>query len=146
METMPTADSTDSLSSHEKLKHSLWKKIGTYAQKAGLPLIYGVLLLFYSLQDEKVPKSAKLIIGGALAYFILPIDTIPDFIPLTGFTDDLGMIVLALTQVAIYLTPETKAKAKAKLTHWFPEADLSLIATIDKYIGQETPQKEDAQS
>lgn len=136
-------ENVSSTPSHEKLKATLWKKIGKYAQKAGIPLIYGALLLFYSLQDEQVPKSAKVIIAGALAYFILPIDTIPDFIPLTGFTDDLGMVILAITQVAIHLTAETKAKAKNKLFQWFPNADSSVIATIDKYIGQN---KKDAEA
>ncbi|GAB4339473.1 MAG: YkvA family protein [Flammeovirgaceae bacterium] len=115
---------------------SLWEKIRKYAKKAGMPLIYCVLLLFYSLKDENVPKSAKIIITGTIGYFILPIDAIPDVLPLTGYSDDFGLIILALTQIAIYMTEETKMKAKEKLLQWFPDANASILEAIDRRIGQ----------
>jgi uncharacterized membrane protein YkvA (DUF1232 family) len=121
--------------SESPLHFSLWEKIRKYAKKAGMPLIYCVLLLFYSLKDENVPKSAKIIITGAIGYFILPIDAIPDILPLTGYSDDFGLIILALTQIAIYMTEETKIKSKEKLLQWFPDANSSILEAIDKRIG-----------
>ena len=58
--------------------------------KAGQSVIYASLLLFYVLQRPDVPKRVKIIVIGALAYFIAPIDAIPDFIAGIGYTDDLG--------------------------------------------------------
>ena len=66
-----------------------------------------------------MPLKTKMVIYGALGYFISPIDVIPDFIPVVGFTDDIG--VLAAAVAASYIDAEAKAKADAKLAGWFGE-------------------------
>lgn len=55
----------------------LWKKIGEVAKKAGLEVIYYVLLLFYALQSGNGNNSGKALIIAALGYFILPLDLTP---------------------------------------------------------------------
>ena len=57
---------------------AFWKKVKHVAKQAGQSVIYASLLLFYERPD--VPKRVKIIVIGALAYFIAPIDAIPDFI------------------------------------------------------------------
>lgn len=59
-----------------------------------------VLSLWNVLSDPKVDLSVKAIAVGALAYLILPIDVVPDFIPIAGLTDDVGVIMYAISQLA----------------------------------------------
>lgn len=98
-----------------------WSKLGKMAKKAGSKLVYHALLLYYVLKDPNTPMRAKGIILGALGYFILPIDIIPDVIVVLGFTDDLAAIMAVMAVVGKYVTSEMKEKAKAKCQKWFPE-------------------------
>ncbi|HEX6985678.1 MAG TPA: YkvA family protein, partial [Planctomycetaceae bacterium] len=98
---------------------SFWDKVARFAKRAGREVIEKALWLHYAAQDEKTPVWAKTTMYGALAYFILPADMIPDLIPGAGFTDDLGALAAALTTVAIYVTPEVKARAAKQVAHWF---------------------------
>jgi uncharacterized membrane protein YkvA (DUF1232 family) len=68
-------------------------KIARVALRAGAGLVEKALLLYYVMRDQATPLWAKTAIAGALGYFILPVDLIPDFIPVAGFTDDLGALV-----------------------------------------------------
>ena len=100
-------------------RQNLLNKIGKLALSAGKPVTEKTLQLFYATQSPDTPAWAKRVIYGALAYLILPIDAIPDYLPVVGFTDDLGVITAALTTVASYISPEIKAKSKAKMAQWF---------------------------
>ncbi|MGE6629037.1 YkvA family protein [Bacillus sp. NPDC077027] len=107
---------------------AFWHKLKKTAQKAGVSVVYAVLLLYYTLQKPEVPVKAKTFIVGALGYFILPIDLIPDAMVGVGYTDDLGAITFALLQVAMYIDDGVKFKAKDRLSQWFGEkTDTSLI-------------------
>jgi uncharacterized membrane protein YkvA (DUF1232 family) len=97
-----------------------WQKVLNVVRQAGREVIEKSLILYYAAQDPSVPQWAKTVIYGALAYFIWPADSIPDAIPVAGYTDDLGALALALTMVALYITPEVKEKAKAKVKDLFP--------------------------
>jgi uncharacterized membrane protein YkvA (DUF1232 family) len=77
------------------------------------------LYLYYAVQSPHTPKWAKRVIYGALGYFILPLDAIPDLAPLIGYTDDLSVMAAALATVAFYITPDVKTQAQQKLDHWF---------------------------
>lgn len=99
-----------------------WNKLKKYGKKAGSSVVYTVLLLYYTLQKPEVPAKTKAIIIGALGYFILPFDLIPDVAVGLGFTDDLGALGIALIQVAMYIDADIKAKAKIKLEEWFGSA------------------------
>lgn len=99
----------------------LWKKIKKFAKKIGSKAVYAVLLLYFVMQKEEVPKKNKMIILGALGYFILPLDFIPDVAAGVGYTDDIGVLLAALWQVAMYIDDDVKSKAKAQLKKWFGE-------------------------
>jgi uncharacterized membrane protein YkvA (DUF1232 family) len=98
---------------------SFWKKVKKHALRAGREVIEDALVLYYALQDEETPKWAKTVIIGALAYFILPTDAIPDVIPVAGFTDDLGALAAALTTVGMHLKKDHFAKAQNSLDSFF---------------------------
>lgn len=98
-------------------------KITKAAKKAGIKVIYLALLLYYVLKSPKVKLADKGKIWGALGYFILPIDFIPDFIPVAGYTDDLAALLWAFYAVAKNVTPEIETQAKKKLHDWFGDYD-----------------------
>ena len=100
-----------------------WDKIKKTAKKAGIKVIYAAMQLYYALQSPNISSKEKLIIIGALGYFILPIDLIPDFIPVAGFTDDLAALVLAVVKVSKAITPDVKDRARAKIHEWFGNYD-----------------------
>lgn len=97
----------------------LLNKLTSVAQWAGAKVVYAVLLLYYVLRNPNVSTADKSKIYGALGYFILPTDLLFDIIPLVGYTDDMAAIMWAIHTVAKNITPEIKAKAKAKLGEWF---------------------------
>ena len=67
--------------------------------------------MYYTMLDTKTPVWAKITIIAALAYFIIPIDAIPDFTPVVGFADDAGAIAAALGTVSTVMTDEHRQKA-----------------------------------
>lgn len=100
----------------------LWDKLAHYAKTAGREVVEKALILFYAASDPDTPKKAKTIIFSALGYFILPLDAIPDFTPILGFSDDLGALALALATVAAHIKDEHRKAAKRKAIEWFGEA------------------------
>jgi uncharacterized membrane protein YkvA (DUF1232 family) len=87
-------------------------KLARYALSAGQVVVEKALVLFYVLRDPSTPARAKAIVIGALGYFIMPLDAIPDLIPGAGFSDDLGALAVAFTLVAMHIKPEHLARAK----------------------------------
>ncbi|MBR1569697.1 MAG: DUF1232 domain-containing protein [Bacteroidales bacterium] len=114
----------------EYSEDKLWKKVGKIARKAGIKLIYYVLLLFYVLKDPKTPARYRMVIMGALGYFILPADIIPDLLPFAGMADDWAALIAAVSFVASAITPEIKEQAKAKLREWFGPYDDSQLGEM----------------
>lgn len=116
------------------IEEKLFWKLKKYAVIAGKKVVYVVLLLFYTLQKENVPLRAKAIIIGSLGYFISPIDIIPDFIPVLGYTDDFGALMMALAIVSIYIDKEVKSKAKSKLESWFGQVSESELDEVNSKL------------
>ena len=106
---------------------SFLTKLKNFAKKAGVKVVYTALKLFYALKSDKTPTWAKSIIVGALGYFILPIDLVPDLVPVAGFTDDFGVLLAAVGSVALHITPEVKAQAKEKMQDWFGKTEIDKL-------------------
>ena len=106
-------------------ENAFWEKLKKFARKAGFQVCYAALLLFYVLKSPTTSGKDRAKIIGALGYFILPIDLIPDFIPVAGYTDDLAALVWGVYCVIKSITPEVKAQAAAKLHEWFGDFDES---------------------
>ena len=103
--------------------NAFWAKLQKFARKAGIKVSYAALLLYYVLKSPETSGKDRAKIIGALGYFILPIDLIPDFIPVAGYTDDLAALVWGVYCVIKSITPEVKANAAAKLHEWFGAFD-----------------------
>lgn len=98
-----------------------WAKLKRYARAAGREVVGKALLLYYALQEDDAPAWAKATIIGALGYFITLVDAIPDITPAVGYTDDLGVLVMALAAVSTYINDNVRARAERKLAEWFGE-------------------------
>ncbi|MGA0602231.1 YkvA family protein [Caulobacter sp. KR2-114] len=99
---------------NERIVHGgFWPKLKRAAAK--IPFAADALAVWYCARDDETPASAKAMIMAALAYFILPVDAIPDFLPAIGYTDDAAVIAAVLAIVARNLKPWHRAAAKAAL-------------------------------
>lgn len=98
--------------------NALFEKIKKVAKKAGVKIVYAVLILYYATLDKDIPVKDRLMILAALGYFILPLDLIPDALP-GGFADDMAALVFVLKQVWDNLTPSTMQKARDRVREWF---------------------------
>ena len=100
---------------------SFWQKVKKYAKIAGKEVVEKTMILYFVLKDKETSVKCKAIIIGALGYFILPADAIPDVTPLIGFTDDLGVIVYALGAISDCIKPRHKSGANQKVKEWFDD-------------------------
>ena len=98
---------------------SFWEKVKKFALTAGKEVIEKALVLYYCLKDSDTPAWAKTVIIGALGYFILPADAIPDYIAAVGFTDDLGALAAATLTVATHVKKEHVSQARETIARWF---------------------------
>lgn len=90
-----------------------WKKVGRLATR--LPFIRTAVAMFYCMLDPGTPLKVKAAIVGALAYFVLPLDLIPDFIPIAGYGDDAGVVMTTYMLVKDHVTVAHYAAADRKL-------------------------------
>ncbi|MFW5773816.1 MAG: YkvA family protein [Tangfeifania sp.] len=115
-------------------EESLWDKIKKFSKTAGTTVVYAALLLFYVMKSKDVTIKTKVSIAAALGYFILPTDAIFDLTPLVGYTDDLGVLIFALSQVSSNITPEMKEQARQKLGEWFGEINEEELQDMESKI------------
>ena len=88
--------------------------------RAGRAIAQPALEGFELIMDNSTPPQVRISIIGALTYLIVPVDLIPDFIPASGFSDDLVALTPVISLWQHHITPEMKFRAKCKLEKWFP--------------------------
>lgn len=96
----------------------LHRKLAGFARAAGRKVVEKAVLLYLILREPGTPAWARSAIIGALGYFILPLDAVPDLIPGVGFTDDLGILAMALGTVATLITPGLRDRARELTARW----------------------------
>ena len=94
-----------------RVARGFWPKIRKVA--AHVPFAGEALALWYCARDDETPAGAKAMMLAALAYFVLPTDAVPDWIPVLGYTDDAAVLMTALSLVGKHLKPRHRAAAKA---------------------------------
>ena len=97
----------------ESVRKRFWTKFKRVA--ARLPFSEDLLSAYYCAFDRQTPRHVQAALLGALAYFILPFDFVPDMLPVLGFTDDAAVLATAMRLVAAHITPEHREAARAAL-------------------------------
>jgi uncharacterized membrane protein YkvA (DUF1232 family) len=95
------------------LRRDFWRKLRGIAARA--PFAEDLLAAYYCAFDRETPLAVKASLVGALAYFVLPADAIPDVLPVIGFTDDAAVLATAIKLVSSHIRPEHRDAAKDKL-------------------------------
>ncbi|WP_245429751.1 YkvA family protein [Microvirga subterranea] len=101
------------LRDEEGLTRKFWGKLRRVGGK--IPFAEDLVAAFYCATDPSTPNRVRLVLLGAVAYFLLPTDAVADFLPLIGFADDAAVLAAAITQVAGSITDEHRARAKDAL-------------------------------
>lgn len=112
---------------NEYSESEFWAKLKKVAKKAGANVVYVALILYYELKDPAVSAKEKAVILGALGYFILPVDLLPDFVPMAGYVDDLAALAAAYSYIRGHLSEDVKQQAQGKLREWFGDVDFASI-------------------
>ncbi len=88
--------------------------------RAGRTIAKPSLEAFEMILDPSIPPKARVSLIAALTYLIMPIDLMPDLIPVAGFSDDLVALTAVISLWSQYITPEIRSRARKKLDTWFP--------------------------
>src|SRR5215468_9813094 len=97
----------------DSVRRRFWIKFKQVVEK--LPFAEDLLAAYYCAFDRETPRHVQAALLGALAYFILPFDFLPDMLPILGFTDDAAVLATAIRRVAIHITTEHREAARAAL-------------------------------
>jgi uncharacterized membrane protein YkvA (DUF1232 family) len=103
----------------ETVRRGFWKKARRVA--AGLPFVEDLLAAYYCAFDRETPTQVKAALIGALAYFVLPFDFMPDVLPVLGFADDAAVLATALRMVTGHMRPAHREAAKRTLERGLAE-------------------------
>lgn len=95
-----------------------WSTIRKAAKSAGVAVLRPAFELYYSMESPDTPAWAKTVAVGALGYLVFPIDAVPDFLPVVGFSDDVLTMAAAIGSLGRYVTIDIKNKAKVKAEEW----------------------------
>lgn len=98
----------------ERVRRNFWAKLKRFA--GSLPFTEDLLAAYYCAFDRETPRHVQAALLGAIAYFVLPFDFLPDMLPVLGFTDDAAVLATAIRMVSSHITPEHREAAHAALT------------------------------
>jgi len=96
-----------------RVKRDFWPKMRKVASK--IPFADQALAAWYATQDPETPFRAKALLLGALAYFVIPVDAIPDVFTVVGFSDDAAVIAAVLATLGSHIKDKHRLSAQAML-------------------------------
>jgi uncharacterized membrane protein YkvA (DUF1232 family) len=97
----------------DSVRRRFWIKFKQVVGK--LPFAEDLLAAYYCAFDRETPRHVQVALLGALAYFILPFDFMPDMLPILGFTDDAAVLATAIRMVSSHITSDHREAARAAL-------------------------------
>lgn len=95
-------------------ENKLTSKLRKVAKRLGGKALEAALTLYYVLRSPSISTADKAKIYGVLGYFILPIDIIPDLLPMIGYADDISALFWVMNMVWKNITPDVRDQARAK--------------------------------
>jgi uncharacterized membrane protein YkvA (DUF1232 family) len=111
----------------DSVRRRFWRKLKRVA--ARLPFAEDLLAAYYCAFDRQTPRHVQASLLGAIAYFILPFDFVPDVMPILGFTDDAAVLATAIRMVAGHITNEHREAARAVLKRGVDDVEAKAEAT-----------------
>ncbi len=96
-----------------RVRRRFWSSLKRVA--ADLPFAEELVTAYYCAFDRATPRHVQAALIGALAYFILPFDVLPDVMPILGFTDDAAVLAAAIRLVAGHIKPAHREAARRAL-------------------------------
>ncbi|VIO66831.1 YkvA family protein [Bradyrhizobium ivorense] len=106
----------------ESVRRRFWIKFKKVV--GSLPFAEELLAAYYCAFDRQTPRHVQAALLGAIAYFVLPFDFVPDMLPILGFTDDAAVLATAIRMVASHIKPEHREAARAALKRGVDDAPL----------------------
>lgn len=97
----------------QTVREEFWPKFRAFAAK--LPFAEDVAAAWYCATDPATPLRARGTMLAALAYFIMPLDFVPDILAIVGMTDDIAVLTVAITTLRAHMTEEHYEKAREAL-------------------------------
>jgi uncharacterized membrane protein YkvA (DUF1232 family) len=120
------SDEAQAARDEARVRREFWPKLRRTA--ARLPFAEDLVAAYYCAFDRRTPRRVQAVLLGALAYFVLPFDFVPDMLPLIGFTDDAAVLATAIKIVAAHIAPEHRDAARR------------LLARAGRHPGDANPQ------
>lgn len=96
-----------------RVERRFWEKLRKYIRR--VPFVEDAVAGYYCAMDPATPLQVKAVLFGALAYFVLPIDIVPDFVAWLGFTDDAAVLYAAVRTVAPHIKDRHRAQARVAI-------------------------------
>ena len=95
------------------MRRKFWRKLKREA--ANIPFLEDALTAHYCAFDRLTPLYVKAVLVGAIVYFVVPDDLIPDYIPVIGYADDAAVLAAAFKLVSSHIKPEHRHAAQRML-------------------------------
>ena len=109
----PTVDRKRFARDRARVERGFWTKVRRTLGR--VPFVEEAVAAYYCALDRDTPLAVKAVLMGALAYFVMPADMIPDFLALFGFADDAAVLAAAIRAVSPHIGPRHHRQARAAL-------------------------------
>ena len=105
----------------KSVRAGFWRTFAKAAKQ--IPFAEDLVAAYYCALDPETPSRAKAVLLGARAYFVLPMDAVPDFLALVGFSDDIAVLTLAIATVRNNMTEAHRIAARKSLARLAEEPE-----------------------
>ncbi|MEM7191529.1 MAG: YkvA family protein [Pseudomonadota bacterium] len=102
----------------ENVRRNFWRKLKRVA--GNVPFVEDLIAAYYCAMDPATPMRVRGMLLAALAYFILPLDLMPDIIAGLGFADDMALLTAVIGLVSASIKPVHRAAAARALDKELP--------------------------
>lgn len=114
-------DESENHSREQRVRDGFWKTLRRAARR--IPFVEDLVAAYYCALDRRTPVRVRGVLLAALAYFVLPLDLVPDLFLLAGFADDIAVLAFAINTLGSYIKPEHYEAARKALNE--EEVDLA---------------------
>jgi uncharacterized membrane protein YkvA (DUF1232 family) len=110
----PTSMTLPVVASAPPSRRRFWTKLKRVL--ARIPFAEDLVAAYYCAFDPDTPTYVRAVLFGAIAYFVLPTDMVPDFLAGLGFTDDASVLAAAIAAVGGHIAPRHRVQARSALS------------------------------